>query len=89
MFLDAEQVARLTGKKRPKAQCAVLAAEGYHFRVNSCGEPIVLVAEVNKRFGLELEPQSVRAPAEKSILDWQAMQRRGMVRTRGPQKNTQ
>ncbi len=87
MFLDAEQLVQLTGRKRPKAQCDFLAREGYHFRVNACGEPVVLVAEVHKRFGVELAPQPGRAPGGKSILDWQAMERRGMVRLRGPNKN--
>lgn len=87
MFLDAQQLVQLTGRKRPKAQCEFLAREGYHFRLNACGEPVVLAAEVHKRFGVELAPQPGRPPAEKSILDWQAMERAGMIRSRGPQKN--
>lgn len=87
MFLDPDQIFQLTGRKRPKAQCEFLAREGYHFRVNACGEPVVLAAEVAKRFGVELDPAPGRAAGQKSILDWQAMERRGMVRARGPQKN--
>jgi hypothetical protein len=83
MFLDAAQLVQLTGRKRPKAQCEFLAREGYHFRLNACGEPVVLVAEVHKRFGVDLAPQAGRAPGQKSIINWQALERRGMVRRRG------
>lgn len=86
MFLDADQLTKLTGRKRPKAQCEFLAREGYHFRVNACGEPVVLVAEVHKRFGVQLEPSRSTATKEPD-LDWQAMQRRGMVRSRGQTSN--
>lgn len=87
MFLDAEQLQRLTGRKRCKQQCEFLAREGYHFRVNACGEPIVLIAEVHKRFGIELEPAKARGKKEPD-LNWAWMEKRGIVRSRGQNENT-
>lgn len=82
MFLAPEQLVVLTGRKRPKAQCDFLAREGYHFRVNACGEPVVLEEEVRKRFGIE-SPMSRGRQAKEPDLDWRAMEKRGMVRGRG------
>lgn len=76
MFLTTEQLGQLTGLKRPKAQCEFLAREGYHFRLDARGKPVVLAAEVAKRFGVDLAPAVERS---RSILDWNAMERRGMV----------
>ncbi len=87
MFLDAEQLVQLTGRKRPKAQCEFLAREGYHFRVNACGEPVVLVAEVHKRFGVDLEPATPRGKKAPD-LNWAWMEKRGLVRKRGQIENS-
>jgi hypothetical protein len=89
MFLSAEHLYALTGKKRPKAQCAFLAREGYRFRVNSCGEPVVLEEEVRRRFGMK-EMGPAKAPGDDGPdLDWRGMAQRGMVRRRGSQEKTQ
>lgn len=88
MFLDAEQLVQLTGRKRPKAQCEFLAREGYHFRLNACGEPVVMAAEVAKRFGIELPSAPARSRTEPD-LNWQAMVKRGMVRRRGQTQNNE
>lgn len=86
MFLAPEQLVVLTGRKRPKAQCEFLAREGYHFRVNACGEPVVLEEEVRKRFGMEQAPARSKATKE-ADLDWRAMIKRGMVRRHGKEED--
>jgi len=87
MFLNAEEIIRLTGRKRPTAQCRFLSREGYRFRVNAFGEPIVLEAEVRRRFGIEEAPASRAKASKEADLDWRAMVKRGMVRRRGPDQN--
>jgi hypothetical protein len=87
MFLSAEQLQLLTGRKRPRAQCDFLTREGYRFRVNACGEPVVLEDEVRQRFGIKQAP--VKVADNGPDLDWQAMVRRGMVRRRGTPEKTQ
>jgi hypothetical protein len=41
LFLTAADVARLTGKKRHKAQIRALTAKGYRYIVAATGEPLV------------------------------------------------
>lgn len=41
VFLSIEDVRRITGKKRHKAQIRVLAAKGYRYIVAATGEPLV------------------------------------------------
>lgn len=86
MFLSPDQLQLLTGRKRPRAQCDFLSREGYRFRVNACGEPVVLEEEVRQKFGLKQAPVKASTEGEPD-LDWQAMALRGMVRRRGtPEK---
>ncbi len=49
MFLSPEEVQRLTGKKRHSAQVRWLRDHGYRFDVNGLGEPVVAIAEVNRK----------------------------------------
>jgi len=49
MFLSENEIQRLTGKKRPSAQIAWLRAKGYKMSVNGLGEPVVAIAEANRK----------------------------------------
>ncbi len=49
MFLTAEEVARLTGFKRPSAQAVWLKDHGYRFTVNGLNQPVVAVTEVTRK----------------------------------------
>jgi hypothetical protein len=49
MFLSVQEIERLTGKKRPSAQVAWLKAHAYRFTVNGLKQPIVAVAESNRK----------------------------------------
>lgn len=49
MFLTSSDRALLTGLKRPSAQARWLRRHGFRFTVNGLGEPVVAVAEVNRR----------------------------------------
>ena len=47
-FLTATDVARLTGKKRHRAQIRVLAAGGYRHIVAATGEPLVRWSDLDE-----------------------------------------
>lgn len=49
MFLTHAEIERLTGKKRPSAQIRWLLARGYKIDVNGLGEPILAIAEYNRK----------------------------------------
>jgi len=49
MFLTHAEVERLTGKKRHSAQIRWLRSKGYRLQVNGLGEPIVAIAEYNRK----------------------------------------
>jgi len=49
MFLTAQEIERLTGKKRPSAQIAWLRERGYKIDVNGLGQPIVAIAEATRK----------------------------------------
>jgi hypothetical protein len=49
VFLSASDIERLTGKKRPSAQVRWLRKRGYKIDVNGLGEPILAVAEANRK----------------------------------------
>lgn len=49
MFLTALEVERLTGKKRHSAQIRWLRDKGYRIVVNGLGEPILAIAEYNRK----------------------------------------
>ena len=49
MFLNVEEIERLTGKKRPHAQIAWLKEHAYRFTVNGLNQPIVAVAEATRK----------------------------------------
>lgn len=49
MFLDAHQLAALTGYRRPHLQAAELRRRGYHFEMNHAGRPVVSRAHVEQR----------------------------------------
>lgn len=49
MFLTPADIERLTGKRRPSAQVRWLRKHGYRLTVNGLGEPIVAVAEANRK----------------------------------------
>lgn len=47
MFLTLDEIERLTGYKRRRQQCEILANMHIPFRVNARGEPIVSAAVIN------------------------------------------
>ncbi len=47
IFLEKEDVERLTGCKRKAQQCTQLRVMNIPFFVNACGEPIVSIAYIN------------------------------------------
>lgn len=49
MFLSPQDIERLTGKKRHSAQVRWLRKKGYKIEVNGLGEPILAVAEYNRK----------------------------------------
>jgi Domain of unknown function (DUF4224) len=49
MFLSINEIERLTGMKRHSAQIAWLRSKGYRFTVNGLNQPIVAVAETNRK----------------------------------------
>jgi hypothetical protein len=48
MILSASQIQGLTGYTRHSAQIRWLQKNGYRYRVNALGQPIVAVAEFNR-----------------------------------------
>jgi len=58
MFLTADQLATLTGRKRASHQIAALRAMGLPYWVNAAGKPIVTVAAVEGR-SIANEPAKV------------------------------
>lgn len=48
MFLADQQIAELTGYKRPSAQRRWLIRNGYRFEVRGDGRPCVMVAEAER-----------------------------------------
>ena len=67
MFLSAEEIQRLTGKKRPSAQIAWLRAKGYKFTVNGLNQPVVAIAEATRKL-------VGGSAAQKQEPNWGAMQ---------------
>lgn len=67
MFMSIEEIERLTGKKRPSAQIRWLTGKGYKFDVNGLNQPIVAVAELNRKL---VGGTAVRQPHEPN---WEAM----------------
>lgn len=49
LFLDADDLEQLTGRKRPSDQIAWLRDRGYAHDVNGAGRPVVAVAEIEHR----------------------------------------
>lgn len=54
MFLDDDEIAKLTGKKAKSKQIDELRKQGIAFRVNSTGHPVVTRAAVE---GIKEAPQ--------------------------------
>ncbi len=48
MFLTPDDLAALTGRRRPAAQCRQLARMGIRFGLDADGHPRVLLAEVER-----------------------------------------
>lgn len=51
MFLDQDQLKRLTGRSRPAEQMEYLRRNGIPFKPDADGKPVVLVAAVNAALG--------------------------------------
>ncbi|MGH8487884.1 MAG: DUF4224 domain-containing protein [Gammaproteobacteria bacterium] len=49
IFLSADEIATLTGKRRKSCQVAWLRESGIPFHVNACGRPVVTRAAVEGR----------------------------------------
>jgi len=50
-FLSTEEIAELTGKKRPTAQIAWLASKGWIYETNAAGRPIISRDHVRAKLG--------------------------------------
>lgn len=60
MFLTDQEIRTLTGYRRYSAQVRALTASGYKFTVNGLGQPVVAVAEVNRKLvGAKQKPTIV------------------------------
>lgn len=55
MFLTAEAIVALTGRKKPKLQREWLLSRGYRFDVRADGRPAVLVSQVEERQGVRVD----------------------------------
>lgn len=51
MFLNQEEIERLTGYIKPKCQCEHLKKNGTPFKVDAFGKPLVLKDYVNQMLG--------------------------------------
>lgn len=49
MFLTPAELQTLTGRQRPSAQVRWLRDHGYRLTVNALGEPVVAIAEANRK----------------------------------------
>lgn len=49
MFLTAHEIQQLTGRQRPSAQVRWLRQHGYRHTVNALGNPVIAVAEANRK----------------------------------------
>jgi hypothetical protein len=49
LFLTAADLIALTGYQRPSAQVRWLKRHGWRFTVNALGQPVIAVAEFNRR----------------------------------------
>lgn len=49
MFLTPQEIERLTGRKRASAQIRWLKDHSYRFTVNGLQQPVVAVAEANRK----------------------------------------
>jgi hypothetical protein len=49
MFLSAADLETLTGYQRPSAQVRWLRRHGWRFTVNALGQPVIALAEFNRR----------------------------------------
>lgn len=49
MFLTRAEIQTLTGLKRPTAQIRWLRTQGYRFNVNALGDPVIAIAEANRK----------------------------------------
>jgi len=78
LMLTADELERLTGKKRPKDQAAWCRRNGIRYRVNDRGEVIVARAIGEKYLGVES-----RSPVKEPDLNWPAMHGMGIVARRG------
>lgn len=74
LMLTADELERLTGRKRPGAQERWLRRNGLRYRVNDCGEVIVARAMAERFLGVTPAP-----PGREKDLDWPAMRRAGIV----------
>lgn len=57
MFLEKDELARLTGRKTKSKQIAALRSMGIPFFVNACGHPIVTRVAVEGRPSAEKAPE--------------------------------
>jgi Domain of unknown function (DUF4224) len=49
MFLTSHDIVKLTGYSRPSAQIRWLRRNGWRFTVNALSEPVVAIAESNRK----------------------------------------
>lgn len=74
LMLTADELVRLTGRKRPSAQQIWLRRNGIRFSVNDCGEVIVARAIAERFLGV-----APAAPEREPDLDWPALRSAGIV----------
>ena len=66
LFLDDNEVKRLTGYSRPSAQRRWLLDHGWPHEVNGLGRPLLLTSVVQTRLGEAVKPS-------KNKLNWDAV----------------
>jgi hypothetical protein len=67
MFLTKREIARLTGTFKENEQVDWLINNGFVFKVNGQGEPIVLKKQIEQLFGIDNARQASRQPNEAAL----------------------
>lgn len=80
LFLDAEALQRLTGRKQKNAQIKVLRAQHVPFVVNALGEPVVAKSIFEARPG---------SAADKPVKPWRSNALTAPGGNHGPKANRQ
>lgn len=74
IFLDDDDLIKLTGKERPSAQIKWLKQHGFIVSINHKGKPVVAAAHVNQKLGVKASDTSAQLTEEP---DFSWMQKHG------------